>query len=152
MPAKAPSRSPVIRFKRLRPGAIIPRKGTDGAAGFDLFAVVEPGQGDGISVSYGDDPVPTGIAVEIPPGYALLLRGRSGLARQGVTIHHGTIDSDYRGEIGVLMRSANGPHRVRQGDAIAQVLLVATPDCVWEEAEELSATERGVLGYGSTGR
>jgi dUTP pyrophosphatase len=98
---------------------------------------------------------PTGFAVEVPQGYELQVRSRSGLAKQGlfVTNSPGTIDSDYRGEICVLLSNLdpNRSYTVNRGDRIAQLVLCEVPRLSIQEVEELSSTERGEGGFGSTG-
>lgn len=97
----------------------------------------------------------TGLAVEVPPGYELQVRPRSGLASQGLIVLNspGTIDSDYRGEIKVLLHNLNAEHvfRFNNGDRIAQMVLVKLPRVHIEEVSELSDTNRDTGGFGSTG-
>ena len=131
----------------------LPRKASAGAAGFDLCAaiaaklVLEPGQRAA---------VPTGLALEIPPGYEGQVRPRSGLARRyGVTVVNspGTIDSDYRGELQVLLINlGQEPCPIERGDRIAQLVFAPVLEAEWREAESLAETERGSGGFGSTGR
>jgi len=139
----------VLRVQRLRPGARLPERATPGATGFDLYACP-----DG-ELSIGEEPVlvPTGIAVEAPPGYDVQVRPRSGLSSKGVQVTFGTIDSDYRGEVLVTMYVLpfREPHVVRPGDRIAQLVIGRTAEVAIVEAEALSASERGSGGHGSTG-
>jgi len=131
----------------------LPRKASAGAAGFDLCAaiaaqlVLEPGQRAA---------VPTGLALEIPPGYEGQVRPRSGLARRyGVTVVNspGTIDSDYRGELLVLLINlGQEPCPIERGDRIAQLVFAPVLEAAWREEEQLAETERGEGGFGSTGR
>lgn len=99
--------------------------------------------------------VPTGICVEIPPGYEMQLRPRSGLAfKHGVTVLNtpGTIDSDYRGELKVLLVNfGDAPFVVQDGDRIGQLVIHQVFQGVFERRDSLSETERGAGGYGSTG-
>ena len=97
--------------------------------------------------------VGTGIALEIPPGYDVQLRPRSGLSSKGVGVTFGTIDSDYRGEVMVTMHlfGEDASFRVNHGDRIAQLVVSKLADVSVEEAENLSETERGAGGHGSTG-
>ena len=100
--------------------------------------------------------VPTGLFVELPQGYEMQVRPRSGLAaKRGITVLNapGTVDADYRGEVKViLVNLSNEPFEVCDGERIAQ-LVVARHECVeWEQAEQLSDTERGAGGFGSTGK
>ena len=134
----------------------LPSRRTPGAAGFDLAACVEkdvaiaPGERTGI---------PTGFAVAIPPGFEGQVRPRSGLAlRHGVTLINapGTIDSDYRGELHVVLWNAGDePFRVSRGDRIGQLVIGPVADAEWELVDtlaELGETDRGSGGFGHTGR
>lgn len=144
----------VVRFRKLRPEAQTPEYKTAGAAGMDLCAAIEqpalipPGGLTGIG---------TGLSVEIPAGCEGQVRPRSGLAaRNGVTVLNspGTIDSDYRGEVIVLLiNHSSNRYAVLPGDRIAQLVIapVARP-LVVESTDELSGTSRGAGGFGSTGR
>ena len=100
--------------------------------------------------------VPTGLRIALPEGYEAQVRPRSGLAlKHGVTLPNspGTIDADYRGEIGViLMNLGQEPFVVEPGDRIAQMVVAPVARVAWSEAEVLDATERGEGGFGSTGR
>jgi len=143
--------TPILRVKRLRAKARLPRRATPGSSGLDLFACLEgPGR-----LTLGRDPVlvPTGIAVEIPAGYEGQVRPRSGLSAQGVGVAFGTIDSDYRGEILVTMFvfGSRDSYTLRDGDRIAQLVIAPVAILPLEEVEELSPTERGAGGHGSTG-
>ena len=139
----------VLRVQRLRPGARLPERATPGSTGFDLYACP-----DGEMV-IGQEPVlvPTGIAIEAPPGYDVQVRPRSGLSSKGVQVTFGTIDSDYRGEVLVTMYVLpfREPHVVRPGDRIAQLVVGRTAEVSIVEAEALSVSERGSGGHGSTG-
>lgn len=141
-----------VKVKKLREDAILPKRHSAGAAGFDLYAsslvVLRP---------WAVKDVGTGIAIEIPPGYEGQIRPRSGLSMQKVVIPNapGTIDSDYRGEIKVLMMEIDGdtpPYIVSKGDRIAQLVITPVQDVEFEVVDELSDTERGEGGFGSTGR
>ena len=144
------SERPVLRVKRLRPDARLPQRATTGATGFDLYACLEGG-----SLEVGEEPVlvPTGIAIEAPPGFDAQVRPRSGLSAQGVMVVFGTIDPDYRGEVLVTMYALpyRGPHTVSHGERIAQITIGQVAHLAVEEAEELSPTQRGEGGHGSTG-
>jgi len=143
---------PVLKVKLLRPGARLPSRATAGATGLDLYACLEGP--DYVDVGRDVTLVPTGIAIEAPPGFDVQLRPRSSLARQGVIVVLGTLDADYRGEVFVAMHTVGSreTYRVGQGDRIAQLVVsrFETPAVV--EVEALSASERGDGGYGSTGR
>ena len=129
----------------------LPEYATPASAGVDLRAsegcVIPPG---------GRALVPTGLRIALPEGYEAQVRPRSGLAlRHGVTLPNspGTIDADYRGEIGViLMNLGQEPFIVEPGDRIAQMVVAPVARVAWIEAEALDATERGEGGFGSTGR
>ena len=142
-----------VRFKKLNDRAKAPAYGSEFAAGADLYAVddgdftIEPGQ------TY---PVHTGIAVEIPNGYVGLVFARSGLAtKRGLAPANkvGVIDSDYRGEIMVSLFNQSPENRaVEPGERIAQLAIVPYLRAEFEESDDLSDTERGAGGFGSTGR
>ena len=129
----------------------LPEYATPASAGVDLRAsdgcVIPPG---------GRALVPTGLRIALPEGYEAQVRPRSGLAlKHGVTLPNspGTIDADYRGEIGViLMNLGQEPFVVEPGDRIAQMVVAPIARVAWSEAEALDATERGEGGFGSTGR
>src|SRR6185295_5082799 len=99
--------------------------------------------------------IPTGLVIEVPEGFELQLRPRSGLAaRDGITLANSpaTIDADYRGEVFVaLIHHGREPFRIERGMRIAQMLLARSPRIEWEESESLSATPRGAGGFGHTG-
>ncbi len=141
---------PVLKVKRLHPGARLPQRATPGSTGYDLYACLE-----GQELEIGQTPVrvPTGIAIEAPPGLDIQVRPRSGLSAHGVIVTFGTIDSDYRGELLVNMYVL--PHRdhhiVRHGDRVAQLVVTMLANVRVEEATELSASMRDTGGHGSTG-
>jgi dUTP pyrophosphatase len=141
-----------IRFVRLRAGAQPPRRATAGATGYDLCACLP--EGGFLDISQDPVRVPTGIAIEAPPGWDVQSRPRSGLAAQGVLSVYGTVDADYRGEIFVMMHTVGRrpPYRVQHGDRIAQLVVARAAECDWQEAAQLSVSERGTGGHGSTGR
>ncbi len=140
-----------MRVKRL-PGSEdlpLPSRATSGAAGYDLYAAADVHLFVGELVA-----VPTGIAVEIPRSCVGLLVGRSGLAfKHAVTVAHvGTIDSDFRGEIKVLLKAEETGYYIKRGERIAQLLVLpAGVTGTLFEVEELNETERGASGFGSTG-
>ena len=143
-----------IRVVRLphAEGLALPAYATDGAAGMDLLAavaydlVIEPGQ---------RALVPTGLTIALPSGYELQIRPRSGLAlKNGITCLNspGTIDSDYRGEVMVLLiNHGQEAFVVNRGDRIAQLLVAPVVQARWAEVESLEETVRGAGGFGSTG-
>ncbi|MFV2053604.1 dUTP diphosphatase [Aliiroseovarius sp. YM-037] len=136
----------------------LPRYATSGAAGADLRAnLAESDRRDGLALLPGARAlVPTGLIVEIPPGFEVQIRPRSGLAlKHGITLPNspGTIDSDYRGPLGVILQNGGAePFHIAHGDRIAQMVVAPVVIAEFEEAELLSATERGAGGFGSTGR
>jgi dUTP pyrophosphatase len=140
---------------RLRAGCEdlgLPACATSGSAGVDLRAACE---GDLTIPPGGRAAVPTGLFVAVPPGFELQVRPRSGLAfRQGLTVINapGTIDSDYRGEIQILVVNL-GDERVvvRRGDRVAQLVLAPVVAIDWQRVDELPASARGEGGFGSTG-
>lgn len=143
-----------IRLKRL-PAARdlpLPAQASPGSSGFDLRAAID----DEVVIRPGERLlVPTGLVLEIPPGWEGQVRPRSGLAlRHGVGILNapGTIDSDYRGEVGViLVNLGEAPFSLKRGDRIAQLVIVQVERVEWEEAELLEDSGRGAGGFGSTG-
>ncbi|HJV33712.1 dUTP diphosphatase [Geomonas sp.] len=141
-----------IRIKRLRETSI-PSYQTEQAAGVDLHAALE----DPFTLQPGERAlVPTGLAIEIPPGYEAQVRPRSGLAlRHGIGLVNspGTIDADYRGEIGVILINLGAePFTVTDGERIAQLVFARYERAEFVEVEELGETGRGSGGFGHTGR
>ena len=133
-------------------GLEAPRPASGGSAGLDLRAAIderwtlEPGE---------RRLVPTGFSIELPPGWEGQVRPRSGLAlRHGITLLNspGTVDSDYRGEVRVILANlGQDPFVVERGDRIAQLVVAAVAEVTVEEVEELDPTHRGAGGFGSTG-
>jgi dUTP pyrophosphatase len=142
----------VVKIRRLRENAKLPLYRTKGAAGADLSACLD----EPIVLQRGDIvSIPTGIAVEIPPGYEGQVRPRSSLGKQGLTIPNapGTIDSDYRGEVMVLLVNLSREAcTIAPGDRIAQLVIAPVVQASFVESDDLSETERGHGGFGSTGR
>jgi dUTP pyrophosphatase len=136
----------------------LPSYETPGAAGADIRANLPPeARADGIRLAPMQRLiVPTGLRVEIPPGFEMQIRPRSGLAlKHGITLPNtpGTIDSDYRGPLGVaLVNLGDAPYVVAHGDRIAQMIVAPVVQVRFEVAEALSPTARGEGGFGSTGR
>ena len=132
-------------------GLTLPDYATTGAAGMDVLAAedvtLEPGARHAVA---------TGLAMAIPPGYEIQVRPRSGLAlKHGISVPNapGTIDSDYRGELKViLINLGNAPFEVRRGDRVAQLVLAPVVRASWLKVDELDETARGEGGFGSTGR
>ena len=142
-----------IKITKLNKNAIIPTRGSNEAAGMDLYActsspiIIAPH--DTVKIS-------TGIAMEIPDGYFGGVFARSGLAtKQGLRPSNccGVIDSDYRGEVNVgLLNHGTKTQTVLKGERVAQMMILPLPKVNLIEVEELSETERGTGGFGSTGR
>ena len=138
----------IIKLKKLHQDAKLPTYGSDGAACFDLYAVEDTRSLFGRAV------VGTGLSVEVPPGYEMVIRPRSGLAfNHGVHAFSGTIDQDYRGEVKVLMLSDSSvsSFNIEKGERIAQATIQPVMRVFFEEDQYLSDTERGSSGFGSTG-
>ena len=144
--------TPLLRVRKKSPLVRLPEYETSGAAGMDIRAFIDRD----ISIApMGRAKIPTGLFMEIPSGYEAQVRPRSGLAaRSGVTIVNapGTIDSDYRGEVEVLLINfGNEPFTVKNGDRIAQMVISPVIRAEISEVDTLSETERGTGGFGSTG-
>ncbi len=141
-----------VKLKRLAHGEDLPLPdyATSGAAGMDVVSaedvVIAPGA---------RHPVATGFALAIPHGFEIQVRPRSGLAlKHGITVPNtpGTIDSDYRGELKVLLiNHGSEPFAIARGDRVAQLVLAPVVQAAWEEVAELDETARGAGGFGSTG-
>ena len=126
-----------------------PERKSVGAAGYDLCAskdhTIPVGQ---IGI------VGTGLRIAVPLGYELQVRARSGMAARGILVANapGTVDSDYRGEIGVILINMSGKiSEIKAGDRVAQAVFARVEDCVFENVETLDETSRGSGGFGSTG-
>jgi dUTP pyrophosphatase len=152
-----------VKFKKVNENAILPKKATPGSAGYDLYAAEStnipgvgkgfPGRVDGIIICTAL--VSTGLQAEIPEGYEIQIRPRSGLAiKSKVTVINspGTCDADFRGTINVaLVNLSTHNFEVNIGDRIAQMVVCKLPDVELVEVDTLSETERGEGGFGSTG-
>jgi dUTP pyrophosphatase len=142
-----------VRVKRLRSQAELPRYQTPGSAGMDLHACVEAP----VAIAPGTRAmIGTGLAFAIPKGWEGQVRPRSGLAaKHGVTVINspGTIDSDYRGEVGVvLVNHGSETFTVKNGERVAQIVFAEYAQAALVDVPELDDTSRGAGGYGSTGR
>ena len=148
--------TPIIHVKRLAhaEGLPLPAYETSGAAGMDLRAAVSDDAPMTLRPG-ARDMVPTGLAMAIPQGFEVQIRPRSGLAaKAGVTCLNtpGTIDSDYRGEVKVILINLGAEDFIiRRGDRIAQMVVAPVTQAAWSEAAELDETQRGAGGFGSTG-
>ena len=138
-----------VKIKKTNKSAVVPAYASTGASGLDLTAIdlqiLEPGQRALLH---------TGIRVELPQGYGAFVMGRSGnTIKRGLLVALGLIDSDYRGEIGVMaFNTTDKKMIIQQGDRIAQLVIMPTPQIQIEETNELTDTNRGTGGFGSTGR
>lgn len=153
-----PSAPLTVRIKKLRPDAVVPTKATPQSACYDVYAPCD------FVVRSGRSVMPLGLAVELPPGYAAEIRPRSGYSSKGFAgtladteyhfnadVIHGLIDSDYRKEIGVIVRShEDRGFIIRKGQRVAQMLIIKAECAEFVETDTLSATERDG-GFGSTG-
>ena len=141
-----------VRIKRLPhgEGLALPAYATQGAAGMDVLAAEDVTLAPGARHA-----VATGFSVAIPEGYEIQVRPRSGLAlKHGISVPNtpGTIDSDYRGELKVILINLSAePFAIARGDRIAQLVLAPVTQAAWEEVAELDETSRGAGGFGSTG-
>ena len=154
MPSNPPNPNPdvPVRVKRLPhgEGLELPAYATAGAAGMDVLSAED------VTIAPGArHAVATGLAMAIPAGFEVQVRPRSGLAlKHGITVPNtpGTIDSDYRGEVKViLINLSSEPFEVRRGDRVAQLVLAPVTRASWMPVDELDETARGAGGFGSTG-
>lgn len=137
-----------VKIKRVNKNAIIPTYATDGSGAFDFYST------ESFSVGLNSRIVGTGWEMEVPEGHVLLLFSRSGHGfNQGIRLANcvGVIDSDYRGEIKVKLVSDEHFKQFEKGDRIAQGLIIPIEQVTFMEADELSSTDRGKGGFGSTG-
>ncbi len=141
-----------VQVKRLAHGTglPLPAYATSGAAGMDVVSAEEATIAPGARHA-----VATGLALAIPQGFEIQVRPRSGLAlKHGITVPNtpGTIDSDYRGELKViLINLGDEPFAIQRGDRVAQLVLAPVVQAAWDEVAELDSTTRGEGGFGSTG-
>lgn len=143
----------IIRVKKLDARAMLPTRGSETAAGADIYSLLD----EEIVIASGETAmIHTGLAVEIPVGWAGLIYARSGLAsKSGLAPANkvGVIDPDYRGELMVALHNhSNTPCTVKSGERIAQLVITPYLPAVFEEVDELSDTQRGSGGFGSTGK
>ncbi len=142
-----------IQVKKLAPNAILPTYGSAEAAGADLYACLDVP----VTIRPGESAwIPTGLALEVPKGCAGLIYARSSMGvKRGLAPANkvGVIDSDYRGEIRVvLLNHSKQPQTVEPGERVAQMLITPVLTPAYEEVQELDDTARGVGGFGSTGK
>jgi len=141
-----------IDIVKLRPDAVLPQYQTAGAAGADLHACID----ESITLQPLERRmIPTGINMAIPEGYEVQVRARSGMSiKHGITMVNGigTVDADYRGELGVLIINlGQEAFTIEPGMRIAQMVVAKYETAAWNEVEVLDETERGIGGYGSSG-
>jgi dUTP pyrophosphatase len=141
----------VVRVKLLRPGARMPLRATEYSSGVDLYAALDGGT---VKVTQHPVVVPTGIAMQVPPGLDAQIRPRSGLAKRGVLCTYCTLDADYRGELLVTLYAVapDIEYTIQDGDRIAQLVITRLAPVAFEQSSELPGTDRGEGGHGSTGR
>lgn len=137
-----------MRVKLVNPKAQFPTRAHPTDSGFDMYAMewfqIAP---------RGHVKIPLGVALEPPVGFEVQLRGRSGMAGKGIMCHHGTIDNAYRGEVAVHLYNHNDePYDINPGDRVCQIVIKPVPQIQLFQVEELSQTDRGDKGFGSTGR
>lgn len=137
-----------VRIKKLHQDGVVPSYAKPGDAGLDLVAVSETWNDDNTMVTYG-----TGLAVEIPEGYVGLVFPRSSISKTQLELANsvGVIDSGYRGEIMLKFRYNSEGMVYDVGDRVGQLIILPYPSIEFEEVEELSSTDRGEGGFGSTG-
>ena len=139
-----------LRFKRVHPDAKLPAYARPGDAGMDLRSVE-----DSVVPRFGRALVKTGLVMMLPPGYEAQVRQRSGLAlKHGITVLNtpGTIDSGYRGEVGVILANfGDSDFRVAKGDRVAQLVVAPVTQAEIVETNVIDETDRGAGGFGSTG-
>ena len=146
----------ILNFKKLSPTAITPTKAHTTDAGFDLYA------DEDVVLWYGETAaIKTNIAIELPEGYVADVRPRSGLTlNTGLRVHYGTIDAGYRDGVSVISENGHNYHsylkkqmfiKIPKGMKIAQLVILPIPEITLQEVNELSDSDRGVNGFGSTG-
>ncbi len=142
-----------IRVKKIRENAVVPKIATSGSAAADLYACIDEPV---LVPARGNAAIPVGIAIAVPEGYGAFIFARSGLGiKHGIAPRNcvGVIDSDYRGEICVgLMNNSDEDYTVQPGDRIAQMAIMPVMPAEYILCDELSETDRGTGGFGSTGK
>lgn len=137
-----------IGIKLLHSNAQIPRKQRSQDACFDIYSCYD------ITLQPGEvKAVDCGIACEIPAGFKIMINGRSGLAKRGIFCHVGTVDENYKGELGTILANlSKEPYEIKVGDRVGQISLQQVVPTWFDSAAELSSSERGTQGFGSSGR
>lgn len=138
-----------LRWRRLRPNALLPEQQTELASGYDLHACLD----EPLTLGTMPTRVPTGVAIASPAGIDVQVRPRSGLFARGVIGTVGTLDADYRGELFVTLYCLPdlGSFEITDGDRVGQIVVSRLVDVRWCEVAELDETARGSGGHGSTG-
>jgi deoxyuridine 5'-triphosphate nucleotidohydrolase len=137
-----------LKIKKLHDYAIVPTKAYNGDAGYDLYAVeplyLKPGETGGVS---------TGIAMELPEGYHAFIWGRSSMGKKGFDVYGGVIDNSYRGELIVQLHSSRSDYtQINKGDKVAQLIIQKVPHFPIDVVNQLSDSDRGEKGFGSSGK
>lgn len=153
LPVEVLTGKSILRVKLTREGAVMPRRATAESAGLDLSAAIDAP----VEIRQGEiTPIPTGIAIQLDPGYVCLLFGRSGLGvKRGILPANavGVVDSDYRGEVIVgLTNLSDEAYTIQPGDRVAQLVIMPVAQANITVTDTLDDTERGAGGFGSTGR
>ena len=135
-----------VKFRKVHENATIPKYTRVSDACLDLVCSID------FDILPGETKiVPTGLAIQLPQGFEGRVRGRSGLSSKGIHVHHGTIDEEYRGEIGIIITNSTDTRlRLKKGDRIAQLSVSPVYKIMVLEVEELTETERGTNGFGSS--
>lgn len=147
----------VVKFKKMDSRAEMPTRGSREAAGYDMAVVLDeapemPFDDYEMLAPFETRKFRSGIAIELPPGYYARIEGRSHLVSKGLNVIHGIIDSDYRGEIKIVIQNASSHwEKIHDGEKLAQIIVQKHETIEWEEAETLAESERGTGGFGSTG-
>jgi dUTP pyrophosphatase len=137
----------IVKFKKLNPDAKAPTRAYKGDAGWDLYATE-----DAYVDRHGKE-VKIGLAFEIPEGWQMQIHTRSSMGKKGLRCHLGVVDAGYRNEVTIFVwNQSNVDYQINKGDKIAQAIFLPVPDMDMVEAEELSQSERGLKGVGSSGR
>jgi len=137
-----------VKIKKLHPEAKIPTYGSDQSAGFDIYAI------DNLDIQPKETKkIPTGLAFELSENYHLQIWNRSSFGSKGIHHSAGIVDSDYRGELSIILHnSTNEVFKIEKGHRIAQVLVIPAIQANFTETETLNETQRGTGGFGSTGK
>ena len=140
----------IVKIKKLNDSAVIPQYSTEGSTAMDVTAISERIE---VTPDYGYIEYGTGLAFEIPKEYYMDIRPRSSISNTGMILANspGTLDSDYKGELRLRFKWIKGTKKYNIGDRIGQIMILPYPTIEFEEVEELSTTERGDGGFGSTG-